>query len=153
MPNYKPVLQIRCHSRRHRPENENVESSSQSSFSLFTLITPFVDSAAFKAYTPTPVFLDGVRGPELLRLFCKKTQALLLIRPETKINSAASSSSAFPSLFVWLFHTPARRLICARLVINVLALLLGEEFAAVLKCWQGRDKWYCRTLGPGTFGR
>lgn len=55
-PNYKPVLQIRCHSRHHRPENENVESSSQSSFSLFTLITPFADSAAFKASTPYTFF-------------------------------------------------------------------------------------------------
>lgn len=85
----------------------------------------------------------GVIRPGPLRLFCKKTQALLLIRPETKINWAAGSSSAFPSLFVCLFHTPARRLIWTRLVINVLTLLLGEEFAAALKCWRGRDKRHC----------
>lgn len=67
---------------------------------------------------PLLLLLDGVLRPGPLRLFCKKTQAWPLIRPETKINWAAGSSSAFLSLFVCLFHTPARRLIWARLVIG-----------------------------------
>lgn len=73
---------------------------------------------SFQSFLPSSFLLDGVLRPGPLRLFCKKTQAWPLIRPETKINWAAGSSSAFLSLFVCLFHTPARRLIWARLVIG-----------------------------------